>query len=62
MLFSFLDQQGCEGRKQCLLFAWQQRLDVSLLRSTLQAVGTALPVVSALGGAPFWQEEFCFGS
>lgn len=36
MLFSFSDQQGYEGGEQCLLSACYQRLDVSLLRSTLQ--------------------------
>ena len=58
MLFSFLDQQGCEGGEQCLLFVWHQRLDANLLRSTLRLVGTALPVVSLLGGAPSDRKNF----
>lgn len=37
-----------------MLVAWHQRLDDNLLRSSLQLVGTALPVLPVLGADLAW--------
>lgn len=57
-VIQMLRPPGCEGGKRCWLCAWHQRLDVNLLRSTLQLVGTALPMVSVLGVQPSDRKNF----